>query len=149
MTTQGNWHKDIFQLYWLDDNQHIMVIKYHKSYDWHGYYAMMEIAADMIEGLTHPVVYINEWFEDVRIPTDSPIPHFSNMRRIFNPQAMILIPRTSQQMQIIQTYAVSSNAVEGENYWLATTFDEALIIAKEQSERLRNQHVMAGDTIDG
>lgn len=144
MKSQGRWYKDQFHLYWHDDAKTIMVIQYVKSYNWHGYYGMLEVAADMIADVAYPIVYINEWYEDVDVPTDSPIPHFTNMNRMFSPQAMILIPRTSQQF-LLAEMAQGAGFIKGEHLWYADTYDEALNLAQHASERLLGQYTLVAD----
>ena len=146
MNNKGRWCKDKFHLYWLDDAKHIMVIRYTKTYDWHDYYAMMEVAADMVEGIAHPIVYINDFFEDIEIPTDSAAPHYTNMRRMFATPTMVLILRTVQQIRQVQTHSGMVGFEQNENLFLATSFDEAVIIAERVSERLINQYAVIGDT---
>jgi len=145
MKTQGRWFKDKFHLYWLDDNKHIMVIQYTKTYDWHDYYGMMEVAAEMIEGIVHPIVYINDFYEDIDIPTESAVSHYTNMTRMFASPMMILILRTAQQIHQVETHSGMKGLKKGENFWLATTFDEALELAQKKSEQLLTQHAVVGD----
>jgi|GEM_PF-2454293 len=145
MNNKGHWCKDKFHLYWLDENKHIMVIRYTKTYDWHDYYAMMEVAADMVDGITHPIVYINDFFDDIDIPTESAAPHYTNMRRMFTTPTMVLILRTAQQVIQVQTYSNMVGFEENENLFTASSFDEAVIIAERASKRLLNQHAVVGD----
>ena len=148
MNSQGRWYKDQFHLYWLDDTKHIMVIKYTKSYNWHDYYGMMEVAADMVEGVAHPIVYINDFYDNVEIPTRDAYPHYSNMKRMFATPKIVMILRTAQQIQQVKVHSGTVGFIIGEDIWLANSFEEALDIAKQQSERLLNQHAMTGDGAD-
>lgn len=149
MKMQGRWYKDQFHLYWLDENKHIMVIEYVKSYDWHDYYGMMEVAADMVEGIAHPIVYINDMYDNIEIPTHDAIPHYTNMRRMFASPKMVLILRTSQQIKQVKIHSGVLGSEMGKDIWIAETFDEALDIATTVSHRLLSQSAQTGDNANG
>ncbi len=140
---KGKWYKDKFHLYWLDDNKRIMVIKYVKTYDWLDYYGMMEVAADLVEGIAHPVVYINDFAGTIEIPTRDAVPHYLNMRRMFASPKMVMILRTSQQRHQVNIHSGSVGARIGEDIFLADSFDDAVQIAKNKSMQLMTQHVAA------
>lgn len=139
MVEVGRWYQDKFHLSWYDDSKMIFVISYEKSYGWADYYEMMNVVAEMIEGVIHPIVYVNQWHNGVQMPTENPLRHYQNMDRIFDPQAMILIMQDKVQINMTRIYLQASGFCENKDYWFSDTYENGITIAHEQVQRLAKQ----------
>lgn len=138
MTIEEQWYKDKFLLYWYDDARTIFVILYKKSYTWSDYYMMMQVVGRMVKDSPHPIVYLNQWDEGIRLPASNPLPHYRVMNRIFNPQAMVFVMQDDSHINTTRMYCNIMGFKENKTYWIAATFDEGLQIAEEQAVNLHH-----------
>ena len=126
-------------MYWYDESKSIFVISHEKPYTWEDYYGMMGVVATMIEGITYPIVYLNEWLDIATMPQGNPIHHYRNMEGIFEPPAMILVLRDEKARHATRIFVSAiGRYVEGETFWFCDTFEDGLKLAQEQVERLRS-----------
>ena len=136
----SHWHKDMFHLYWADESRTILILEFVNNFKWADYYALMDVVHEMVDSITYPVVYINMWHSGVKIPLDSPLTHFSNMRKMFVPQAAIVVMQSSWQRPFFEMLALTIGFRKNETYWMVETYDEALTLAEETSHKLLKVH---------
>lgn len=137
--TDKKWHQDIFCLYWTDEHKHILVLEFHRDYSWNDYYALMGVVAEMTYDIVHPIVYVNIWKEQVRLPQDSILPHFKNMKNMFMPQAVILLMENLQELSILKAFAKAIGLKLNKTYWIVDTYDEAICLAQRKSQAILQQ----------
>lgn len=138
MTIEEQWYKDKFRLYWYDDTRTILVISYKNNYTWSDYYMMMQMVGRMVKNSPHPIIYLNEWDDNIELPETNPLPHYRVMNRIFNPRAMVFVIRDESHINATRIYCNIMGFKENEIYWIASTFNEGLQIAQAQAEKLIN-----------
>jgi len=119
----------------------VLVLVFENNFKWADYYALMDVVKDMIDGITHPIVYVNVWQKHVRIPTDSPLSHFSNMRNMFLPEAAIVVMHNKWQRTFFEILARAIGFHKNETYWVVNTEDEALSLAQEVSQKRLSKEV--------
>lgn len=134
----AHWHKDMFHLYWTDETRTILVLEFVGNFKWVDYYALMDVVQEMVEGIAYPVVYVNIWSDEVKIPLDSPFSHFSNMKKMFVPQAAIVVMPNRWQRPLFEMLSVAIGFRKNETFWMCETRDEALTLAQETSQQLLN-----------
>ena len=136
MAVESHWYQDIFHLYWTDESKSILVLAFENNFKWKDYYELMGIVREMIHGINHPIVYVNVWAEHVKIPSDSPLPHFSNMKSMFLPQAAVVVMHNRWQRTFFEILARAIGFRKNETYWMADSYDEAIAIAQQASYKL-------------
>lgn len=132
MVDSGRWYKDIFHIYWLDESQTVLVLEFEEDYTWLDYYELMQLVAEMIVDIHHPIVYINIWREHVKVPTDSTLPHFKNMKQMFLPEAVVLLMHNTDQIPIIEMFSNAIGFERDVNYWFVSSYDDAMELAQEK-----------------
>jgi len=139
MPVESHWYHDIFHLYWIDASKTILVLAFENNFKWKDYYALMDVVHKMIDDITHPIVYVNVWAEHVKIPSDSPLSHFSNMKNMFLPEVAVVVIHNPWQRTFFEILARAIGFRKNETYWMAESYNEAITIAQVASRKLLDQ----------
>ena len=134
---------DKIKISWENTDKTIMRIVYYPNYTWDDYVDMMNEVVRIIETESldeRKLVYINVMLKGTRYPKGNPIPYLKKMVKTFDVNAMIMLYTEMIQVSLVQAFAKMFNFVEGENFWLVDSEDQAVALAHQQQKILEERY---------
>ncbi len=127
------WVSDAFAFYWDDVDDTILVIEFHRAYDWSEYHLLMKAVYDYIDGRVDEVAYINLMPNGLLLPKGSPLPHMQKMVDLFKDPIIIVVH--ANQNRVLARFLMMIGNVVARRLGQSLTIERAReMIAKARAD---------------
>ncbi len=118
---------------WDNAEKKVIHALYHPQWSWKDYHIALDTVMDMtvVQGITYPIHFINEYVDGAQIPAGSPLPHHRRALKVLRVGITVYVTQDRVSMTVLDTFQQLLNRIPGRDFWFVGCADEARkIIAK-------------------